>query len=438
MSELSIVGQSKLSGEVHIQGAKNSAMKHIIIPLISQMTLQLHNIPRIGSVDNLLSLVELFNVKYEWTGKNSLRVSSIDQPENDVTIPANIFYYTSGGIITIPILASRFGCCKISKGQEGDESGGDKIGRSMENIIKALKCFGIEYSEDDENHIYTLINRKPFRYEVIGNSFGASMNAILAALYKDGESTIINPSTEIELLDIIKLLKKIGAQIEVSDGLISVIGTSNYNDAEHTNILDKNDLATWCALSVATRSQLEFVADTSFEKIDLDPLFDLYRKWGVGIHLSGDSLNFDISNLKLKPITMRAGIYPQFHTDWQQLLAPILATIPGQSTIIDEFFPMRTKHMEELAKLGIEYEINELEEKNAWDTNLREVTITGGLDLHANEISATDVRGGASVIIGALIANGRSRITRVEEIDRGYENLVGRLRRVGANIEVVD
>lgn len=437
---IKIRGGKTLHGEVKIQGAKNAAMKHVLIPLMAPVKLTLHNTPNIGSVQNLLKLGSFFGVEHKWQG-STLVLSSTELINKELIIPAEVFFYSSNGTITIPILVSRFGSLTVEKPKSDAEVGGDQIGRSFESVIKTLKAIGIETRETTESYTFTLSDNKPFKMDIVGRSFTASVNSVYSALFRAGVSEINDTSEEPEFYDTIDCLIACGAQIEkIGKNSLRVTGGTQFKDIEYTVIIDKNDLATWLTLAVATNSELSLVSEANLNCGFMTKLYEFYTNWGVNLDMSSETkLHIDLTNINLKPVDIRAGTSPLFHSDWQQLFTPLLSRIDGVSRIVDELFPERFAQLVQLEKLGIEYKISEKLEKNVWGANLREISIFGNSKkkLKGAPMEPTDVRGDAAALIAALMAEGESTISDMGHLYRGYEHLIERLKKIGAQVELM-
>lgn len=429
METITINGPAKLKGTVRIQGAKNSAMRLVVFPLLTSGKFQFENIPDITSTRNLALISELMGAKFKWNSEGRVDIDSSSVKEAKF-IPEDLFYHTSGGIYFIPLLASRFGECEIEKSKTRSDTGGDAIGsRTMEPVIETLRKCGIGCVEEENLYKFRLVSKKPFQVDA-KDSFAASTNSLIAALFKEGESTIVNCSQNPEFQDNLEFLTLSGAKIKKSGTTLEVQGPAKIKAINFRCMSDKNDFVTWLFAAIATKSEIT-VSNVNISEIHVEPLFGVLDKWGVKLHQKNENeVQVDLSKLKLIPVDLVCGNYPMFHSDWQPLIAPILTQIEGESTIVDTLFTNRLRYFEQLSKMGARFEFFTSSKAPEKDGNPRAVKIFGGNLLGGANLTATDVRAGACFAIAALIANGETEITGVEHIERGYESFDQRLQRL--------
>lgn len=426
-----INGPCKLSGDVFLQGAKNSAMKHVLLPLIADGEYVLQNIPRNTSILSLIELVKVYGVQVEWTKENEVRMIS-QLLNNNQIIPADIFYHTSGGVLAIPIIASRFGACRVAVGAR-DDTGGDLIGRKIGSIIDNLKNVGIEYGVRDDIASFTKSSDRPFEFTIPNRSFGATVIALYAGLFRDGESRIVAPTRVSEFDDIVLSIKTAGADISYEGDVLVVKGSQPLQAIRFVNMYDQNDFSTWLYLALATKSDIKIV-NVDYIKMKLDAYQFLFDQCGKHIVFNENWCQVDGSQIELPPLNINASMYPDFHTDAQPLISVLLTQLNGESAIREKFFSNRLQYWSELAKFGARYEYftdPEIPEENGWP---RAVKVFGPTKLTCAEVVATDVRAGAAMVIAGLVAEGKTVVSGVEHIERGYENFVERLKLLGARV----
>jgi len=443
MKKIIINGPSKLKGKVKVQGAKNAAMKHVVIPLLTNDVFEIHNVPKIGTTKKLLELIKLQEAKIKWKRGNTITIDT-HKITKGRKIPANIFFYTSGGVLTIPILASKYNKCTIEKDPKRSDYGGDQIGsRALDHIIKTLECLGIKYKETRKEHTFSRTSDRPFVYKIPVKSFSASVIATFCALFKEGTSKIITPTEEAEFDDILEFLKKAGAEIKSQGNQLIVKGGTKLKGIEYTTMNDRQDFATWVSAALTTNSEIE-ITNIDYKKMRLEQMNDVLNKMNISLYYSQDSCLVPAQIEKIKPTKIFAGKYPDFQTEWQVLFSPLLTQIKGKSRVVEKIFPNRMQHWRELGELGAKYKfvksaiLPEYPHTGPEKRPPNAVEVTGPVSLKGAKVEAQDVRGGAALIIAGLAAQGKTEISNIDHIERGYEDIVGRLRAVGADIAITD
>ncbi|MBU0976468.1 hypothetical protein KJ918_06730 [Patescibacteria group bacterium] len=354
MHKIIIEGPNKLNGSVRLQGAKNSAMKHIVFTLLKNGKYLLSNIPDISSAQNLIRIVELQGGKVirDKSGILSIDTRNVTKPHR---INSDLFFHTSGAVHLIPILASRSGTCEIEKHATRKDYGGDKIGaRSLDSVINTLAECGISCEEKAEAYEFKIVSDRPFSYNVPVNSFAATVNVVLAALFKNGKSRIRNITREPEFSDVLDFLIEMNSKIKQEDNDLIIDGNSELREISYTIIPDRNDFATWVSAALTTKSEI-MIENVNYEKMRLEQMDKVKDEMGFDLEYSGSSCLVKPNTHKLKPLTIEGGRYPAFQTEWQVLFSPVVTQINGTSRIIELLYPNRMKHWEELSKLGAKF-----------------------------------------------------------------------------------
>jgi UDP-N-acetylglucosamine 1-carboxyvinyltransferase len=203
MGHFRIHGPAQLKGTVAVQGSKNAAMKHVLMPLLVNDTFTFTNIPQIGSTQNLLELVKLQGAQV--IGENNTVHINSQQCDTPQLIPADLFYYTSGAIFLLTILASKFGEVTLEINPHRDDYGGCQIGsRDLNTVLQTLEKLGISNERKNTRINLKVQSKNTFSYEVPNKSFGASVNAVIAALFKKGTSEIKNITGEADFYDTVR------------------------------------------------------------------------------------------------------------------------------------------------------------------------------------------------------------------------------------------
>lgn len=442
MKKLIIEGPSKLEGTVKVQGSKNVFLKHIFLPLLTNAVFTFSNVPDIGSIHNLLEIFKIAGISYKWTEKNSLRIDSRKMKAPGI-IPQDLFYYTSAAISMIPILTSRFGKCQVEKNRQDESYGGCKIGsRSFKRYIKTLEEFGIGNKEKENEYEFFIVSKGPFSYHVPVSSYSATANAIYAALFKKGESKIIDYTREPILEFVLEAMRKAGASIKQSKDMLVVKGMEKLHGIEHKNVSDRHDFMTWIFAALSTNSKL-MIENVNYEDMRLEQMEKVINNMNIKLKFDKDICLVKPQIKTIRPQNIKAGRYPDFQTEWQVLLSPLLTQVKGSSKVTELLYPDRMKHWKELRKMGVKVKLERSEKAPLLPSDQKEKTtpnvaeITGPQKLHGAKVHANDVRAGAALVIAGLLANGKTEITGIEQIKRGYEDIKKRLKSLGVKIDIV-
>ncbi|MDO8466916.1 MAG: UDP-N-acetylglucosamine 1-carboxyvinyltransferase [bacterium] len=426
-----IRGGNKLSGEIKLAGAKNAATKMLIASLLTSEPCILENFPDIGDAKITEELCRAVGSHISKSG-NTL---TIETPE--IT---NFKVVSLTRRNRIPILALGPLLARVGKA-EVPMLGGDKIGpRPVDIHIDALTAMGakIEVLEDryvaiapDGLHGTEVRLRYP--------SVGATENTILAAVLAKGRTEIQNAALEPEILDLIKLLQKMGAIIEFgANRTIYIDGVESLHGATHRIMPDRNEAISFACLAVATNGRI-LVKDARQET--LSTFLSVLRRVGGDYQVSDGGIEFwKAVDGPLRPTAIETDTYPGFMTDWQQPVAVLLTQANGVSTLHETVYEDRFGYAQDLNLMGAEIKVQakclgEVPCRFAGKTFLHSAEITGPSKLHSAKLTVRDLRSGIAHVIAALVAEGESEIDGIEELDRGYENLDERLRKLGADIK---
>tara|TARA_B100001093_G_scaffold448445_1_gene454042 strand:- start:12128 stop:13387 length:1260 start_codon:yes stop_codon:yes gene_type:complete len=401
-----IVKPSTLSGEIKISGAKNSVLRILATSILTSEVIFLENYPS-GLLDAKVHVEML-----ECLGKNCSQVNETISINESKSLSDFLEYDGRSIRNTLLIL----GALTARKGRGSVPlPGGCKLGERKHDLhIMLLENLGAKVWES-EDRIYAeaptggLIGADiflPFR------STGATENAIICGTLAKGITRIWNPHIRPEIIDLINLLKKMGAEIEIrGQESIIVKGKEGLNGCSHYVMPDNIEALTWLVGCAITDGDL-LLHDFPFEHLEV-PLIYL-RESGVKLYKEGSSAIIRGGNLY--PIDISTGPYPGINSDMQPILAILGAVANGNSHIIDLRFPGRYGYMKELAKMGVNHEIK---------GNL--LRINGGKLLHGCDVNALDLRAGASLLLAGLIAKGKTTINNAWQIERGYNNLERKL-----------
>jgi UDP-N-acetylglucosamine 1-carboxyvinyltransferase len=402
-----------------------------------------HNIPNIGSIQNLLQIMKRQGVKYRWFDKNSLEIDSRNVKKIK-TLKRDLFYYTSGSVSLIPILASRFGKCIVEKNIEDNNYGGCKIGsRTFQQIIDSSKDLGIDCKETEKEYTFSIVSNAPFICNVPVSSYTVTVNAVYAALFRKGESRIVNFTKEPIFEDVLTAIISTGADIEVRNKELIIKGGKKLGRIDYNNVSDRHEFATWVSAGLSTNSNL-LINGVDYERMKLKQLEKVIKSMNIDLEFENNCCKIIPQLKKIQPTTIEAGRYPDFQTEWQVVFSPLLTQVGGKSRVVELLYPDRMAHWKEMKKMGIKSKLSQsiksplfapADEKERITPNV--VEITGPQSLYGAKVPANDVRAGAALIIAGLLAKGKTEITGIDQIERGYEDIVERLQKLGVDIRYV-
>ena len=425
-------GGKNLTGEVEIKGSKNAATKMMIASLLTDEEVILENFPNIGDTEITKELCELIGseVKLEKAAARiktseikNFQVSQLSR-RNRIPILALGPLLSRAGKAAVPVL------------------GGDKIGpRPVDIHIEALKSLGAEINFD-QNYFYAEApgGLKGTEINLKFPSVGATENVILAAVLAKGKTVIHNAAKEPEVIDLILMLQKMGAIIELgSNRTIYIEGVKKLGGARHRILSDRNEAVSFACLA-ATSSKNKIKIKNANQR-DLITFLNVIRKIGANYKVEDDGIIFYGSD-NLTGAEIETDTHPGFMTDWQQPLVILLTQATGVSIIHETIYEDRFGYTEDLNLMGANIKVfskclGELPCRFNGKGHRHSAVISGKAKLSGRNLKVRDLRAGMAHLIAALIADGQSEIDGIEELDRGYENLDNRLNNLGAEIKRV-
>lgn len=417
MKKIIIRGNKPLKGEVTISGAKNSTVALIPAAILADSEVVLEGVPDIQDVYSLIEILDGFNVKTHFEN-NVLRID----PSEMVSIPMptgkiqslRASYYFMGATLS-----------KFGEGVIGLPGGCFLGPRPIDQHIKAFTALGADI--EDEFGVITLstpngLEGTRIYMDVV--SVGATINTILASVKAKGRTIIENAAREPEIIDVVTLLNKMGAKIRgAGTNVIRIEGVDSLHGVSHTIIPDRIESGTYITAAVAMGEGIK-INNVIFEHIE--GFIAKLDEMGVKMEIGEDSIYVHPSH-DLQMVSIKTLPYPGFATDLQQPITPLLVKANGEGTIMDTIYPQRVKHIPELNRMGADIKV---------EGDI--IRITGPAKLTGAPVKASDLRAGACLVIAGLIAEGETVITGVENILRGYANIVESLTALGADIEMVE
>ncbi len=414
MGEFVVCGGRRLDGTVKIHGAKNAALPIMAASVLASSPVTLEAVPRLRDVDVMIEVLTALGVQ---VSRSDSTLVIDPRGINQYVIPQEIMQKMRASIFVIGPLLARMGHAVAI------QPGGCSIGdRPIDIHIYGFSQMGADV---EESEMGTRLHGqlKPANVHLTYPSVGATENLMMAAALTPGETRIRNAAMEPEIVDLAQFLEKMGATVRgagTSD--IRIMGQPELHGASHTIIPDRIEAATFALAAAATGGHV--VLQNCIAE-HLPGLLGRLRDVGVEVlEKEGDELEITApEKYRATPISLHTGPYPGFATDMQAQFMAFLLKVPGVHIISERVFENRLGHARELRRLGAQIVADQ-----------RVALIYGGKPLYGGDVRALDLRAGAALAIAGLQAAGETVIHDREVIERGYEDLDGRLRALGADI----
>jgi UDP-N-acetylglucosamine 1-carboxyvinyltransferase len=424
MDRIHVRGGNRLSGQLPISGAKNSALTLLPCALLTDEPLTLRNLPRLADVDSFGHLLNQLGVSTMIEGARPEDFGRVmtarAQRVTATTAPYDIVRKMRASILVLGPLLARMGEATVSL------PGGCAIGnRPIDLHLKALEAFGATV-EMLAGYVKVSApgGRVPggtMRFPIV--SVGATENALMAAARAKGTCIIENAAREPEIVDLCRCLIAMGVSIDgVGTETLTIEGRDRLHGATYAVMPDRIEAGSYaCAVAIAG-GEIELVnADPS----EMGATLDALKEAGVGIETTKSTIRVK-SDGKLGPLTLSTAPYPGFATDMQAQFMAMLCMADGASVLTETIFENRYMHVPELARMGADIQVRG-----------RTAVVRGVTEMRGAPVMATDLRASMSLIIAGLAAKGETQVQRVYHLDRGYERLEEKLSAVGADIERV-
>ncbi|MDC3372758.1 UDP-N-acetylglucosamine 1-carboxyvinyltransferase [Candidatus Pelagibacter sp.] len=417
MQKLEVFGANKLKGQIKISGSKNASLPILAATLLSKKKLLLKNLPRVKDIETMVSLLQSLGSKIKFN-QNNLVIDNIKQTKSFASY--SLVKTMRAGILVLGPLLAKFGKAKVSL------PGGCAIGtRPVDIHLNALSSLGVKY-KIVQGYVHAtapkgLIGNK-IRFPKI--SVGATENLIIAASFAKGITVLSNCAIEPEIKDLVNFLKKMGCNIKwVGKRSIKIEGVTEVKDTSYSVMFDRIEAGTYLVAAAVTEGNLKI--KNIIPKI-IQTEINTLKKIGAKIKTTKDEIHI-IGNKKVKSMNIKTAPYPGFPTDLQAQMMVLLCKANKQSIIKEEIFENRFMHVAELNRMGAKI-----------STNGNKAKVSGNINFEAAELMATDLRASVSLILAALTTKGKSVINRIYHLDRGYENIEKKLKKVGAKIRRVN
>ena len=417
MKKMIIEGNKKLTGKINISGAKNSAVALIPAALLSNGVVKIDNVPNISDVDALIEILEYLNAKVTLVnGHMEIDTRSVVNKEipNEISSKLRASYYFMSALL----------------GKYKDVTmyfpGGCSIGaRPIDQTLKGYKALGANVIEDKGKFRVTADKLKGNTVYLDMPSVGATINTMLASVKAQGKTIIENAAKEPEIVNVAIFLNSMGANIQgAGTSRIIIKGVDELNDGYVEVIPDRIEAGTYIILGALVGDRLEI---TNIIPEHIDNLLYKLKEMEADIEILDNSVIVSYKE-NIKPVNIKTLGYPGFPTDLQQPITVLLTQCNGKSILNETIYENRFKNIPYLQNMNADIKI----------INNQKIEIQGISKLNANVVEATDLRAGACLVLAALKANGKTIINNVDYVLRGCENIVDKLKNIGAIISIVD
>ena len=417
MQKLEVFGANKLKGEINISGSKNASLPILAATLLTNKKVYLDNLPKVKDIETMINLLSSLGSKTKFNKKN-LVVDNSKQNKNFASY--NLVKTMRAGILVLGPLLAKFGRAKVSL------PGGCAIGtRPVDLHLKALSKLGVKY-KIIQGYIHAsapkgLIGSKITFSKI---SVGATENLIIAATLAKGTTILKNCAIEPEIKDLTNFLIKLGCNLKwLSNRTIRIKGVKNTHEIKYSVMFDRIEAGTYLVAAAATEGNLR-IKKVIPEIIKTE--INILKKIGAKIVVKKNQIHI-YGNKKIRNTNIKTAPYPGFPTDLQAQIMVLLCKANKKSLIKEDIFENRFMHVSELNRMGAKILIKG-----------NKALIEGNIKFTAAELMATDLRASVSLILAALTTRGKSIINRIYHLDRGYENIEKKLKRVGAKIRRIN
>ena len=433
MGTFKIEGGHQLKGDITPQGAKNEALQILCAVLLTPEKITIDNIPDIVDVNKLIKLLQNLGVEVEKLGPNTYSFKA--EHVNLDYLESEAFKIEGrglrGSIMIVGPLLARFGKGYIPK------PGGDKIGRRrLDTHFEGFINLGAKFRYNREDYFYGVeADELKGTYMLLDEaSVTGTANIVMAAVLAKGTTTIYNAACEPYLQQLCKMLNRMGAKITgVGSNLLKIEGVDSLGGTEHRMLPDMIEIGSWIGLAAMTKSELT-IKNVSWDDLGVIP--SVFRKIGITIERKGDDIyipahkdGYEIqSYIDGSILTIADAPWPGFTPDLLSIILTVLIQARGSAVVHQKMFESRLFFVDKLIDMGAKIIL----------CDPHRATIIGHdfkSQLKATTMTSPDIRAGVSLLIAALSAKGTSTIHNIEQIDRGYENIDGRLKAIGAKIE---
>jgi len=433
MDSVRITGGKRLKGEVIPQGAKNEALQVLSAVLLTDEKMTIDNVPDIIDVNKLIEILKNLGVSCSSLGNGSFQFSAKSINLDYLKSDEFILYAKSlrGSIMLVGPLLTRYKKASIPR------PGGDKIGRRrLDTHFVNLEKLGAKLDYDSNNRTYNVKTQRLIGADILLDeaSVTGTANLIMASVLAEGKTTIYNAACEPYIQQLCSLLIKMGANINgVGSNLLSISGVKKLNGATHKILPDMIEIGSWIGLAAMTKSEIK-IKNVSWENLGQIP--NTFRKLGIKIIKEGDDMvipshedGYEISSyIDGSILSISDAPWPGFSPDLISIILVVATQARGSILVHQKMFESRLFFVDKLIDMGAKIILSDPHRASVIGLDFKS-------QLKPTVMSSPDIRAGIALLIAALSADGTSEIQNVEQIDRGYEDIVSRLKKLGASID---
>jgi UDP-N-acetylglucosamine 1-carboxyvinyltransferase len=417
MQKLEVFGANKLKGQINISGSKNASLPILAATLLSNKKVYLNNLPKVKDIETMINLLKSLGSIIKFNKKNLI----IDNyKQNKKFASYNLVKTMRAGILVLGPLLAKFGNAKVSL------PGGCAIGtRPVDIHLKALSKLGVKY-KIIQGYVHAtapkgLIGSKIHFSKI---SVGATENLIIASTLAKGTTILSNCAIEPEIKDLVNFLIKMGCNLKwVAKRSLKIVGVNQINETSYSVMFDRIEAGTYLVAGAVTEGNLKI---KNIIPNIIQTEINTLRKIGAKITTKKNEIHI-IGNKKIKNINIKTAPYPGFPTDLQAQIMVLLCKANKKSLVKEDIFENRFMHVAELNRMGARISIKG-----------NKALVEGNTKFAAAELMATDLRASVSLVLAALTTKGKSLINRIYHLDRGYENIEKKLKKVGAKIRRIN
>ena len=417
MDKFLIRGPCKIKGEVFISGSKNAALPVLASTLLFDKPVTINNLPRVRDIDTMLKLLKSLGSKIQLS-KNKKSVKITKSKNQKVFASYSLVKTMRAGILVLGPLIAKHHISITSL------PGGCLIGaRPVNYHLNVLKKLGMEYKiKKGYIHANSKGKLKGTKIKFSNVSVGATENSIIASCLAKGTTILKNCAVEPEIKDLTNFLISAGAKIKwIGKRTVQIEGVKSLNSVNYSVMSDRIETGTFCVAACLTRGDIII---KNIDPIIIQTELNLLRKIGAKIKTYDNKIYINGPN-KIKSLNnIVTKEYPNFPTDLQAQFMVLLCKAKGRSTITESIFKNRFMHVAELRRLGAKITVIE-----------NKAIIEGDTNFQGAELMSSDLRASAALVLAAIVANGKSIINRIYHLDRGYEKIEKKLRKIGVNIK---
>ena len=435
MASFVIEGGHRLSGDIYPQGAKNEVLQIICATLLTAEEGTVHNIPDILDVNNLIQLMRDMGVSVSKKGIDtySFQAANIDFAYLESDAFLKKCSSLRGSVMLVGPMVARFGKAMISK------PGGDKIGRRrLDTHFIGIQNLGADFVYNEERGIYEISAKQLHgSYMLLDEaSVTGTANIVMAAVLAKGKTTIYNAACEPYVQQLCRMLNRMGAKIEgIASNLLTIEGVDELHGTEHTILPDMIEVGSFIGMAAMTRSELT-IKNVSYENLGIIP--DSFRRLGIKMEQWEDDIyvpaqeTYQIESfIDGSIMTIADAPWPGLTPDLLSVLLVVATQAKGSVLIHQKMFESRLFFVDKLIDMGAQIIL----------CDPHRAVVIGhdhGFKLRGGNMTSPDIRAGIALLIAAMSADGISRIHNIEQIDRGYQNIEGRLNALGARITRIE